>query len=107
MNLKTDAILAGVALVAILAAAIYLKKKVTDVMGGILDDPEGAGAAVADTVTNAAGGVIAGTAQGVGGWFGVPRTEQTACEKAKASGSAWDASFSCPAGDFLSYVWNR
>lgn len=43
---------------------------------------------------------------GVGDAIGVPRTNETECEKAKREGRTLDASFACPAGDFLSYAWN-
>ena len=53
-----------------------------------------------------ADGVISGTVTGIGEAVGVPKTNQTECEKAKAEGRTWDASFACPAGDFLRYVFN-
>lgn len=40
----------------------------------------------------------------IGGAVGVPRTEATACERAKAEGRTWDASFACPASDFLKFI---
>lgn len=52
--------------------------------------------------SQAAGGLI----QDAGAAIGVPRTDQTECDKAKAEGRTWDASFACPAGDFLRYVMN-
>lgn len=47
------------------------------------------------------GGVIEGAKL-----FGLPATNMTECEKAKAEGRTLDASFKCPAKDFLSYLWN-
>nr|WP_315540506.1 hypothetical protein [uncultured Comamonas sp.] len=38
-------------------------------------------------------------------WLGVPRTNMTECERAKAEGRTWDASFVCPAGDFIKYLY--
>ncbi|MEG1324772.1 MAG: hypothetical protein RSD99_07765, partial [Janthinobacterium sp.] len=66
-----------------------------------------AGAVVGSAVVEAAGGVMSGAVLTIGDWLNLPRTEQSECEKAKASGSAWDASFACPAGEFIGYVWNR
>lgn len=43
--------------------------------------------------------------QSVGEVIGVPRTNMTECERAKAEGRTLDASFACPAGDFLSYLF--
>lgn len=41
-----------------------------------------------------------------GEWLGVPRTDASRCEAAKAAGATWDASKYCPAGDFLSWWVN-
>lgn len=60
------------------------------------------GSAVVDTAAGAAVGAVVT----VGGTLGIPATDQSACAKAKAEGRTWDASFACPAGDFLSYLWN-
>lgn len=40
----------------------------------------------------------------VGGLFGVPPTNMTQCEKDRAAGDWWAASFSCPATDFVGGV---
>lgn len=37
----------------------------------------------------------------LGSMLGIPRTSQTQCEIDQAAGRWWDASFSCPAGDFI------
>lgn len=83
-------IVAGVAVA--LAAVLILVKK-----NGV----EGAGVAVGEAAADAVGGVVSGAAQGVGDWFGLPRTDETECEKAMREGRYWDASFVCPAGDFI------
>jgi len=44
----------------------------------------------------------AGTVLGVGDVLGVPRTNASQCEQDLAAGRTWDASFSCPAGTFIS-----
>ena len=41
------------------------------------------------------------------GLVGIPDTNKTQCERDKAAGNTWDASFSCAAGDFLSYAWGK
>lgn len=40
----------------------------------------------------------------LGDVFGVPRTSQTACERAKAEGRLLDVSLYCPATDFFRYL---
>lgn len=82
---------------AILAAVFYIKtmgaKKVgTDVASGAVD-----------LVT----GVVEGGVVSIGEAVGIPQTNQTECDKARAEGRTWDASFACPAGDFLGYVWDK
>ncbi len=64
---------------------------------------------VARTVTSgvvqAGGGVVAGAAEGIGTVFGIPETSMTQCQADMAAGRTWDASFSCPAGDFVKYLF--
>lgn len=50
------------------------------------------------------GGVIAAGAEGMGSMIGIPQTNMTECERAKAEGRTLDASFACPGSDFLSYI---
>ncbi len=61
---------------------------------------EAASAAVG-VVNDAAAGVVVGIGQAVG----IPATNDSACEKAKREGRTWDASFACPAGDFIGYLF--
>ncbi len=56
----------------------------------------GAGAVVAD----AGKGVVLG----IGDAVGIPRTNQTECEKAMAEGRTWDASFACDEKTFLKFL---
>ena len=65
-----------------------------------------AGQYIGGAVVDMADGVIGGTVVGVGQIFGIPATNQTLCERAKAEGRTWDASFDCPAGDFIKYLWD-
>jgi hypothetical protein len=66
-----------------------------------------AGEVVGSAAVDLANGVITGTVTAAGDIVGIPKTNQTECEKAKAEGRTWDASFACPAGDFLSYWWKK
>lgn len=84
-------IIIGVGLAA-LALLVLVKKN-----GAAAD----AGAALGGAAVDLAGGVVAGTAEGIGDAVGIPRTDMTECEKAIAEGRTWDASFACPAGTFL------
>jgi hypothetical protein len=65
------------------------------------------GAAVGGAAVDLVVGATTGAVETIGQAVGIPKTSLSACEAAKASGSAWDASFACPASDFASYVWNR
>jgi hypothetical protein len=80
---------------AVIAALAYIKFKGAAGIGASI----GAGAVeLVDSVVSET--VIAG-----GEVVGIPRTDLTECEKAKAEGRTWDASFACPAGDFLKYLF--
>lgn len=63
------------------------------------------GSAIGGAVVGAVDGVLSGSITGLGESFGIPQTNMTECQKAKAEGRTWDASFACPAGDFLGYLW--
>jgi hypothetical protein len=65
---------------------------------------KGVAGAAAGVVT-AVGDAAAGTVVGIGQTFGIPATSETACEKAKREGRTWDASFACPASNFLGYIF--
>lgn len=67
---------------------------------------KGTGQAIGGAVVDLTNGVITGTVTSAGELFGIPVTNMTECEKAKAEGRTLDASFACPAGDFLKYVFN-
>lgn len=66
----------------------------------------GVGAAAANAVIGAADGIIGETVNSLGEAIGVPRTEKSRCQAAKEAGDWWSASFDCPAGEFLSYVFD-
>jgi hypothetical protein len=81
---------------AVLAALLYVGAK------GV----KGAAQSVAGGAVDLADGLITGTVTGVGEAVGIPQTNLTKCEQAKAEGRTLDASFACPAVDFLKYVFN-
>lgn len=94
MKLEQDAILIGAGLGLLAIAFIAIK--------GI----KGTAAAVGSAAVDVVDGVVTGTVEGIGGAVGIPKTSQTECQKAKAEGRTWDASFACPAKDFLKYLFN-
>lgn len=55
---------------------------------------------------NLVDGVISGAVVTGAEKIGIPKTNMTECEKAKAEGRTWDASFACPAGTFIKYLWD-
>lgn len=66
--------------------------------------------AIADAAAGAVGVIgeaVGGVVIGVGDVLGVPRTDETECERAMREGRTLDASFACPAGTWLKYVWNK
>jgi hypothetical protein len=79
---------------AVAAVALLILARNPDTAGKL---GQGAGEALGQ----AAAGALAGVALGVGDSIGLPRTDATECEKAMAEGRYWDASFVCPAGDFI------
>jgi len=83
--------------VAVLGVAYYVWRK-----GGVGNAVAEAAAGAVGAASDAAGGLV----QGVSSSFGVPRTNQTECERAIAEGRTWDASFACPAGTFITSVWD-
>ncbi len=87
------------ALVAAVVLMVMVKKK--DV---VVDAAAELGELAGGAVVAAASGAVAGVAYGIGDAVGVPRTNKTECQKAIEEGRSWDASFACPAGDFLSYM---
>lgn len=62
-----------------------------------------AGRQLGAAASDMAGGVLIGAGETVG----VPATDGAGCAAAKAAGDTWAASFACPAGEFLGWLWNR
>lgn len=71
----------------------------------MLRSPGDSGRALGSAAVDMADGLISGVVVGVGEAVGVPATSQTECQRAKAEGRTWDASFACPAKDFLTYLF--
>lgn len=88
---KDDLIKYGLAAIVGFAVLVYVKKN----LQGLIADAAGGVVGVVDDV---ASGVVIGIGEAVG----IPRTNETECEKALREGRKWDASFMCPAGKFLS-----
>lgn len=89
-SVPTAVVLAGVA-----AGAWLLYRLVTQ---GV----RGTAAAVTSGVIDAGAGVVIGAGDAIG----IPQTNQDACSEAMYAGRTLDASFACPAGTFLHYLWN-
>lgn len=85
---------------AVLLAGLYMWTR------GAKGAAQDVGEAVSGAIVGAADGVLTGTVTGVGQVVGIPKTNMTACEKAMAEGRTWDASFDCPAGTWLKYIWD-
>lgn len=92
--IPTPYLVAGAAVAAVLA---YVA------MRGARGAGESIGGAAVDLVDSTMGGVVVG----IGERVGIPATSMTECERAKAEGRTWDASFACPAKDFLTYLWSK
>lgn len=88
-------VILGVAAAALVL--LVLVKKNGGIAGAAAAVGEEAGAAV----VNAAAGAVAGATYAIGDAVGIPRTNETECEKAIREGRYWDASFACPAGTFI------
>lgn len=91
MNITKNELLIGGAVLGV--AAIYFV--------GVKGLAFGAGKAVVDAVGGAATGAVYGASDIVG----LENPNATKCQQAKQNGDTWGASFACPAGDFLKYVF--
>ncbi len=62
-------------------------------------------------IAQAAVGVVKDTAvgvvYGVSDVVGLQNPDLTQCEAAKLAGNTWEASFACPANDFVKYWWEN
>lgn len=66
----------------------------------------GLGSTIGGAAVDLVDGAVSGVVIGAGELVGIPATSKTQCERDKAAGDTWAASFSCPAKDFLTYVWS-
>lgn len=82
--------LAGGAFVVVLAAVWVWRRG----LGGAAEDAAKAGVKVV-------GGLAAGAVKGTASVVGIPDTDMQKCQAAIASGQLWEASYLCPAGEFL------
>jgi hypothetical protein len=91
-SISTPYLIAGGAVLAALAYVITKGAKET-------------GTSIGTAAVDLVDGVVSGAVVRIGEKVGIPATNLTECDKAKAEGRTWDASFACPAGDFLKYLW--
>lgn len=89
----TKDMLIGLAAVAVAGVVLYV----------IVRGAPGVAQDAARGAVNTVAGAVKGAAEGVG----IPDTDKTKCQKALAEGRYWDASFDCPASDFVRGVFGR
>ncbi|QGZ37773.1 hypothetical protein IP92_02943 [Pseudoduganella flava] len=80
----------------LLAAGAVLGLIIVKKNFGVVDAAAGAVGVIGDAMS--------GVVIGIGEVIGIPRTDETECEKAMREGRTWDASFACPAGTWLKYL---
>ncbi|MBY4945077.1 hypothetical protein K6V92_00365 [Cupriavidus respiraculi] len=85
---------------AAVAALAYIVKKNGGLGAAVAGAAGSIGQALGGAVVSAGEGVV----YGIGDALGVPRTDMTECERAIAEGRTWDASFACPASNFLASI---
>lgn len=76
---------------AVVAVGVFIAKK------GVA----GATAAVVGAAADAASGAVVGIGQAIG----IPATDETECQRRMREGDTLGASFYCPAGTFIGYVF--
>lgn len=104
MSLKDDVLIVGAGIIVALAAAWYAKKKLDGVIVGAKDLASDAADYVMDRAEIVTNTLVVTPIEAIGAVVGIPKTNPTACQKAMAEGRTWDASFACPASDFLKYL---
>ncbi len=95
MKLTATHMLAGAA---VLGALVWAMTR----QGGAANLGASIGGAAVDFIDGAASGVVVG----IGEVVGIPATDKTQCQIDREAGNTWAASFSCPAKDFLNYLWS-
>ncbi|CDN87485.1 hypothetical protein BN948_01907 [Hydrogenophaga intermedia] len=66
----------------------------------------GVGASLGEAAVDFIDGTASGAVVGIGELVGIPATNKTQCQLDREAGNTWAASFSCPAKDFLNYLWS-
>ena len=94
MNIRPAYLVAGLSAAAVVGLLIYSRRS-----SGNVGKDIGAGA------VGLADNIFAGAVEGIGSLVGVPATNPDQCAADQVAGRTWDASFSCPAGDFLGYLF--
>lgn len=94
-DIPSPVMIAGLGLAAVAVLLIF-----RDAAGQVARATTGA---AVDLVDNVVSGAVVGVGEGVG----VPATNIDQCAADKAAGRTWDASFSCPAKDFLGWWWSK
>lgn len=94
MKAPPTVVLAGLAVGAAVLYVLWKKKPGESIAG-----------AAGRVAVQAAGDAAVGAVKGAGAVVGIPDTNSAQCEADIAAGRWWDASFSCPAGRFVSGVW--
>ena len=89
MNTQKAIAIAGLVLVGF--GAVWLWRRG---VAGVAEDVSSGAVALA-------GGAVTGVVKGAAGAAGVPDTDAAKCKRAIANGDYWDASFYCPAAEFL------
>lgn len=92
MKASTDTLIILGGIGAAVVAVLWLSRQ-----GNAQAVGETVGSAAVSTIVGAGTGVVLGAGEAVG----IPRTNQTECERAIAEGRTWDASFVCPAGTWI------
>ena len=88
-----------------IGVAVWAVRRVTGAVSDAAASAWGNVVEFGDVAYQTADRAVSTPVYAVGDWVGIPRTNMTECERAKAEGRTWDASFACPAGDFIEYVW--
>lgn len=90
------------------AALVWAAKRTSDGSGVITGSASGdTGHYMGSMAIDLVDGVVAGVGMGAAEkWLGIPQTNMTECERAKAEGRTWDASFACPAWNFTKYLFS-
>lgn len=108
MKLGTDTKLIVAGAIALGLGIWYVQRQAASALSRVADLVPSAGTVQQSVgqgvgyLGNYIGAAAAGTVEGIGLAVGIPRTDVSQCARDKANGDWWAASFSCPAGDFLS-----